>query len=79
MCIRDRDDSYCTGTGGAFNGTQVVSGFVWASVFDVVSTGKASGKTIKMRINTASGESYGTTSGGPDYGITYSGTPTFVQ
>lgn len=74
------DDSYCTGSGGSFNGTEVISGFVWGAVYDVVNKGAASGKTIKMRLDTQNTYSDDSTrGGGPDYGITYAGSPTFVN
>lgn len=71
------DDSYCDGSGGNFNESQTLVGFVWAAAYDVVPYG--SGKTIKVRLDTSREHVDGTRSGGADYGITYEGPPTFVN
>lgn len=66
------DDSYCGG-GGSWTGTATLSGFVWVAVYDVVATGPASGKTIKVRIDTTRTHNVGTGSGGPSWGVSAAG------
>ena len=62
------DDSYCS-SGGSFTGTVYVSGFVWGAIYDVITSGSASSKNIKVRLDTAGDHAAGTAAGGPDYGV----------
>lgn len=73
------NDAYCSGSGGAFNGAEVISGFVWGAVYDVVNSSTSTSKTIKMRLDTVNTYDYGTRLGGAEYGIIYIGPPTFVN
>lgn len=60
------DDSYCAG-GGSFNGTEEITGFVWAAVYEVCSKGAAAEKTIKLRLETREVHMGGSDVAGPDY------------
>jgi hypothetical protein len=62
------DDSYCSG-GGRWNGSAELSGFVWVSVYDVVTKGPAAEKTIKVRVDTTRTHKVGKGSGGPSWGV----------
>lgn len=64
------DPDYCSGSGGGFTEVQPVVGFVWAAIYDVVSTGPAAGKNIRVRLDTKREHTFGTETGGPDWGIT---------
>ncbi|MFH1462965.1 MAG: pilus assembly protein TadG-related protein [Pseudomonadota bacterium] len=64
------DDSYCTSP-GPMNGTEEITGFVWGAIYEVVTTGAAANRTIKMRLETTETHDLGTGSGGPDYGVVY--------
>lgn len=66
------DDSYCDG-GGKWNGSAELTGFVWVAVYDVVTTGPASGKTIKARVDTTRTHKVGKGSGGPAWGVSSAG------
>lgn len=69
--IFDGGPDYCTGKGGSFNGTEVVTGFVWGAVYDVVNTGPSSGKNISVRLDLSADREIGTKGGGRDVGVTY--------
>lgn len=71
------NDSYCTGSGGSFNTTETISGFVWGAVYDVYS--KGSPKSILVRLDATHEYNEGTDVGGPDYGITAYGPTSFVR
>ena len=62
------DESYCNGS-GRWNGTATLSGFVWVSVYDVVTQGPAATKTIKVRVDTTRTHKVGKGSGGPSWGV----------
>jgi hypothetical protein len=66
------DDSYCDGS-GKWNGSAELTGFVWVAVYDVVTTGPASGKTIKARVDTTRTHKVGKGSGGPAWGVSSAG------
>lgn len=68
------DDSYCSGKGGKWVETKQVAGFTWAAIFDAVTTGPASGKNIRVRLEAREGYDFGTEGGGRDYGVTWTHT-----
>ena len=73
------DPSYCQGGGGEWTGTAQVSGFVWVAVYDVVTSGPASERTIRTRIDTTRSHKVGTGSGGLSYGVEASGGARMVR
>ncbi|MEY3212754.1 MAG: hypothetical protein RIT28_3235 [Pseudomonadota bacterium] len=79
IVIFDGGPDYCTGKGGTFNGTEVVSGFVWGAVYDVVNTGPASGKNISVRLDLSADREIGTKGGGRDAGVVYQPPVRIVQ
>jgi Flp pilus assembly protein TadG len=72
------DDSYCDGS-GKWNGTVELTGFVWVAVYDVVTSGPADGKTIKVRVDTTREHKVGTGSSGPDWGVQAAGGARLVR
>lgn len=77
VIVFDGGPGFCQGTGGQFNGTQVVTGFVWGAIFDVAG-GNATQRTVHMRLDTLDRHAMGTQGGGPDYGITWKSPPRSV-
>lgn len=71
--VIDAGDEYCT-TGGKWNTTYSVKGFVWGAIYDVADT--KSPKNIWARIDPTSTYDAGTAWGGGDYGVTATGPPT---
>ncbi len=63
------DSDYCSGSGGGFNEHQEISGFVWASIYDVVTHGPAAERTIRVRLEVTDTREVGSGGGGPDFGI----------
>ncbi len=63
------DSEYCADSGGGFNEHQAISGFVWASIYDVVTHGPAADRTIRVRLEVTHMRDVGTGGGGPDFGI----------
>lgn len=74
--VFDGGDEYCNG-GGQFNGTEVITGFAWAVVYDVENNGAAQERTMYVRIDTVREHDYGTSTGGDNWGVTKL-TPKFV-
>jgi hypothetical protein len=64
------NDSYCTSP-GPMNSTESISGFVWGAIYEVVTSGAAAKRTIKLRLETTESYDMGTGGGGPDYGVEY--------
>ncbi len=60
---------YCEDSGGGFNGTEIVSGFVWASIYDVETRGNVAERTIRVRLEVMEEREVGSGGGGPDYGV----------
>ena len=64
------DSDYCAGGGGGFNEHQEISGFVWASIYDVVTHGPAADRTIRVRLEVTDTREVGTGGGGTqDFGV----------
>ena len=63
------DSDYCSGSGGGFNEHQQISGFVWASIYDVVTHGPAAERTIRVRLEVTDTREVGSGGGGPDFGV----------
>ncbi|MDP2312679.1 MAG: Tad domain-containing protein [Pseudomonadota bacterium] len=79
VIVFDGGDEYCDGSGGDFNGTQPLKGFLWGAIYDVRNTGAADKRTIKMRLDTSTGYNIGTGIGGPDYGVVTHSPPRLVR
>ena len=69
ILVFDGGPGYCSGGGGAFNGTEDIIGFVWAAVYDVRATGAASEKNIILKLDKTIVREVGTQPGGEDYGV----------
>jgi hypothetical protein len=65
------DDDYCgTGAGSGFNEHQTISGFVWASIYDVITHGPAAERTVRVRLEVSEVREVGSGGGGSqDFGI----------
>ena len=63
------DSDYCSGSGGGFNEHQEISGFVWASIYDVITHGPAAERTVRVRLETTDTREVGSGGGGPDFGV----------
>jgi hypothetical protein len=64
------DSDYCAGSGGGFNEHQEISGFVWASIYDVVTHGPAAGRTVRVRLEVTDTREVGNGGGGTqDFGV----------
>ncbi|MFZ5476865.1 MAG: pilus assembly protein TadG-related protein [Myxococcota bacterium] len=70
---------YCSGDGGAFNGTATITGFMWASVYDVRTSGGGDDPTIRMRLDPLGEHLVGTEGGGPDWGVLGTSPPRLVS
>lgn len=77
--VIDATDDYCSDDGGKWNASFTVLGFVWGVIYDVKSTGSASKKNVKVRIDPLSSYDMGESWGGGDYGVTVSGPPVLIQ
>lgn len=71
--------TYCQGSGGAFNGTETIQGFMWAAVYDIRNTGASSDRTVHMRLDTQNEHNVGALMGGPNYGVTTQDLPRVVE
>lgn len=72
IIIFDGGPEYCEAHGGAFNGTERLVGFAWAVVYDVRTSGSASSKNMKMKIDTYVSQTVGLRGGGGFFaGVTY--------
>lgn len=71
IIVFDGGPDYCTGSGGSYTGSEPVVGFIWVAVYDVVSTGPASGKNVYMRMDLSENHSAGTRGGGVDAAVVY--------
>lgn len=63
ILVIDVPDEYCT-TGGAWNGSAPIKGFVWAAVYDVRHQGAAASQNIKMRVDLTTLREIGVDGGG---------------
>jgi hypothetical protein len=78
--VFDGGDSYCTGSGGSFTGSEPVVGFMWAAIYDVKNSGSTDQRTVKMRLevmddHVVRGRG---SDAAPDYGVVALGTPTMA-
>lgn len=71
--------SYCTGSGGGWNTTEGIEFFVWAVLYDVVTSGGASNKTVYLRLDLDSIYDVGDWPGGGHHGVTSTTPPSLVQ
>lgn len=78
VLLFDGGPEYCTG-GGSWNGTSVISGFVWGAVYDVRNTGSVHDRVLKMRLDTMDEHDMGTRGGGPDVGVLDYSPPKMVK
>jgi hypothetical protein len=79
VIVFDGGDEYCHGSGGSFNHSQPLKGFLWGAIYDVKNSGSSASRTIKMRLDTSSGYNAGTQGGGPDYGVVTHFPPRLVR
>ncbi len=69
---------YCSAS-AAWNENYTVTGFVWASIYDVKATGPVAQRSVWVRLDTTHIYDIGTAFGGPNYGVVNTGSPTLVQ
>lgn len=79
IVVFDGGPNYCIGSGGAFNGEETISGFLWAALYDVKTSGSAASKTMKLRLDPETEHVAGTLMGGPDWGVTIFEPPRMVE
>ncbi len=72
------DPDYCT-SGGPWNTSEPIMGFVWAAIYDVRAKGAAANRNLWLRIDWSTLRDIGTGGGGVDYGITAPGPAVVVQ
>lgn len=71
--------SYCSGSGGSWNTVEGVEFFVWAVLYDVVTSGGAANKTVYLRLDLDSIYDVGDWPGGGHHGVTSTTPPSLVQ
>lgn len=76
--VFDGGSEYCEGSGGSFNGMEVVTGFVWVVIYDVRNNGGAAQRSMRLRIDGTREHEVGTQGGGEDWGVTANSPPRFV-
>jgi hypothetical protein len=76
--VFDGGASYCSGSGGTFNGTAAITGFVWGAIYEVINSGRAENRTLKMRLDFTRSYDEGTGTGGPDWGVTADEPPRMI-
>jgi Flp pilus assembly protein TadG len=76
--IFDGGAGYCNGA-EAWNGQAVVTGFVWAAIYDIRTSGSSADRNIWLRIDPLSYRDIGVWHGGPDYGLVYRGPAVVVK
>jgi hypothetical protein len=73
IMVFDAGPEYCTGSGGSYNQTLPLKGFVWGALYDVRTTG--SQKDLRLRLEVMDDHVAGSKAGGPDYGVTAESPP----
>lgn len=79
ILVFDGGSAYCTGSGGSFNHSKPLVGFLWGAIYDVVNSGSSASRTVKMRVDTSTTYDFGTAPGGPDYGVITRTPPRLVR
>lgn len=64
IIVFDGGPGYCQGSGGSFNGFEPLVGFAWAAIFDVRTSGSASQKNVRMKLDTLVDRRIGLRGGG---------------
>lgn len=77
IIVFDDGNSGCDGN-AQFNQSKPIVAFVWAALYDVVNSGGAANRTVRLRLDT-SNRVYGTRPGGTDLGITVPGAGLLVE
>ena len=70
--------NYCT-TGGAWNESLPIVGFVWGAIYDVRTTGAAADKNVWARLDPGRWFDVGTYYGAEDFGVVYRTNASLVQ
>lgn len=80
IIVFDGGEDYCDDGGGPFNGYEPLVGFAWAVVYDVRTSGGASQKNMKMKIDTFVDRAVGLRGGGGVFaGVTYDNPPVLIR
>lgn len=79
ILVFESGPTYCQGSGGSFNGTETIQGFMWGAVYDIRNTGAAEDRTVHMRLDTQNEHDVGALMGGPNYGVTTFDLPRMVE
>lgn len=78
ILVFEGDSRYCSGNGKWNDKDVVVTGMVWAAIYDVASHGGgAASKNVKVRLDLDREHQVGTDTGGTDYGV-IAGSPALV-
>ena len=72
IIVFDGGPEYCEGNGGSFNQFEEIVGFAWAVVYDIRTSGGASQKNLRVKIDRMAAQSVGLAGGGlVDGGVIY--------
>ncbi|MCK6506541.1 hypothetical protein L6R53_24735 [Myxococcota bacterium] len=72
IIVFDGGPEYCEGNGGSFNQFEEIVGFAWAVVYDIRTSGGASQKNLRVKIDPMAEQSIGLAGGGKvDGGVVY--------
>lgn len=75
IVVFDGGPGYCQGSGGSFNTTETITGFVWGAIFDV----ERSNGNFMVRLDVTTVRRLSDVSGGVNVGITYQPPPMLVH
>lgn len=79
VILFDGGPEYCEGRGGSFNGSERITGFIWASIYDVKTSGAHNvDRNIWMRLDSVTPRRISDQGGGLDAGILYQPPPLLV-
>lgn len=79
VIVFDGGPEYCQNSGGQFNQSHPIAGFLWGAIYDIKNSGSSSSRTIKMRLDTMDEHALGTEGDGPDWGVVAKVAPRMVQ
>jgi Flp pilus assembly protein TadG len=79
VAVFDGGTEYCKAS-APWNGNKPIVGFMWGAVYDTRTSGSASDRNIKMRLDVSGvrGDRAGSDGGGPDWGVTTESPPHMI-
>lgn len=78
VLVFESGPEYCEDSGGQFNGSHPLRGFVWVAIYDVRNTGRAEERTLKLRVDGTREHEVEGEAGGEDMGVIAVEPPRFV-